>query len=360
MRKYFVSPGTNWDSTDWSLWPGGPNGYSPPGPDETAVFDSNSPSCTLDSTVNCAEWLMQDSYSNTILQQSLQIDISENADFFGGHFYGQGADINIGGNLTISDCNVWSTDKTLSVEGDLFYQEDPGDDEFLFVEEFILTADDASNKYITLSFPPADSSQVTLNILNGVPQRIGVDYNMSFMTLTWSGYTLEDDLAEDDVLRVMYSAEHTGFNHHFGDTVLKSNDNTCRGGGIELWDLDVFQDNSGYWSVETHTIVENDMYIEGYLKAGGDATVHIRGDLSCAPDFGIQGEGNRVFFVMDGTGEQKITVEEGSLLPSFGVNRSAPGIVTAWGISPLSIDGDFELIDGTFNTNRLDVNVGVV
>lgn len=361
MRKFFVStlPGT-WDSTEWSATSGGPPGLSAPGLDETAVFDLNSSKCLIDTTVSIADLLLQSNFESTLSQESYPITVSNDASMLGGHFLGGGANIHIGDDLTINRCNVISTDRTFEVEGDLYYREDPFDQENIYVEEITLSAADATNKNLSLAFPPTDASKVVLNILNGVPQRFGIDYVSYGITVDWSGLTLDGDLAQNDIVRVIYTAQETDFAHNGGLVTMKSNGNTLSGGGIRFHNLKVSQDGSSYFRVDSSSNIENSLYLEsGKFLEGSDATLKIQGDLTCASGFGVRGEGTGVFIVMDGSGTQKV-ISDNAILPSFGVDKTTSAHVMAWGTSPIRIDGNLEIVDGTFNTNNRDVEVGIV
>ena len=80
--------------------------------------------------------------------------------------------------------------------------------ELIVQDDFTLTAQDISNKYVTLTRTPVTSTEVALNIVEGGSQEYGVDYIVSGLQLIWNGYDLDGYLAENDQLRVVYSTEN--------------------------------------------------------------------------------------------------------------------------------------------------------
>lgn len=361
MRKYFVSaiPGT-WDSTEWSTTSGGLPGLTPPGSNETAIFDVNSSKCLINTAVSIANLVLDPDYESTLVQQSFPINISSDASMLGGHFLGEGSDIFVGKILMINRCNMISTNRTLTLGGNLCYQEDPLDEKNMFEEEVTLSAGDISNKSVSLAFPPSDASQVVFNVLNGVPQEFGVDYIAYGISVDWSGLTLDGYLEQDDIVRVTYNTEETGFAHNRGIVAMKSNDNVLSGGGIRFYDLKISEDGENYFRISTGSNIENSLYLEGgKFLTGSDATLHIQGNLMVGPGFGARGAGRKVFMVMDGSGNQNVTFASDAILPTFGVDKTTAGQVKAYGVGPIRIDGNLELIDGTFNTNGLHVELGL-
>lgn len=68
-----------------------------------------------------------------------------------------------------------------------------------------LTADEAVNNRLYLQTQPSNTDQVGLDILDGVPQQIGVDFTVSSNVLSWDMGDLKDLLEEGEILRIIYS-----------------------------------------------------------------------------------------------------------------------------------------------------------
>jgi len=74
------------------------------------------------------------------------------------------------------------------------------------VEEFILTAVDVLNKFVTLELQPCGSN-ITVSVRNGPPQGYNQDYVLSGKNVTWAGRGLEGVVIAGDELIVGY--EHS-------------------------------------------------------------------------------------------------------------------------------------------------------
>ena len=68
-----------------------------------------------------------------------------------------------------------------------------------------LTATEASSNRLYLRNQPANTNQVGLDVLDGVPQQIGVDFTVNDNILSWDMGELKDLLEPGDILRIMYS-----------------------------------------------------------------------------------------------------------------------------------------------------------
>jgi hypothetical protein len=74
----------------------------------------------------------------------------------------------------------------------------------LIIEDFVLTANDIINSYITLSKTPNIPEDTVLNVIHGVPQMYGEDYEVHTDLLTWKYKPLESTLIVGEELRVIY------------------------------------------------------------------------------------------------------------------------------------------------------------
>lgn len=73
------------------------------------------------------------------------------------------------------------------------------------VEYREITATEAANKALNLQATPANTQQVALDILEGVPQLIGLDFTVVGTTLDWSAGELSELLEAGDIVRILYS-----------------------------------------------------------------------------------------------------------------------------------------------------------
>lgn len=72
------------------------------------------------------------------------------------------------------------------------------------VEHRTITNTESINKELTLANVPPDPTLVTLDIINGTPQRYNDDYIVSGDRLIWNGYALDVTLEQGDKLRIIY------------------------------------------------------------------------------------------------------------------------------------------------------------
>jgi hypothetical protein len=90
-----------------------------------------------------------------------------------------------------------------------------------------------------------------------------------------------------------------------------------------------------------------------------DTTVYISQDVSCASTHNQWSSVNNSNLILDGIGQQNVYVEAGGIIPTLIVNKTDSTHVLCYGESPIIIKDDFLIQDGTFNTNGLDVQVGI-
>ena len=75
-----------------------------------------------------------------------------------------------------------------------------------YVNEFVLTSTDISNKYVTLSQMPDTPDKTILTVIGGPMQYYGNDYVvLSGGQLNWSGLFLDGVLASGDILIVQFN-----------------------------------------------------------------------------------------------------------------------------------------------------------
>lgn len=113
--------------------------------------------------------------------------------------------------------------------------------------------------------------------------------------------------------------------------------------------------------------VGESLYVENLLilKSGSvrhlttDGTVFVQGDTSCRSEYNQWTDFNNLSILMDGTQQQRVYNEVGSVLPTLYVDKNTNPQVICDGGSPLRIKGDFLIYDGTFNSNGLNIQVGI-
>jgi len=106
----------------------------------------------------------------------------------------------------------------------------------------------------------------------------------------------------------------------------------------------------------TNLKVENNLYLEqGILH---DSTIAVLGDIHCNPSFGSMSKSHDTQIYMDATRQQNI-ISVG-IIPKELINKPSNNQkVKVHGNSPLYINGDLIITDGTFNTNGVDLKIGV-
>lgn len=368
--RFFVSSSsTYWDSTSaWSLTSGGAGGASVPGPADIAYFDSGGAgTCVIDSPVDIAGLRLDSDYMGTI-RQSDAIEIGEeDASFCGGTFIGGSSSITINSSAHLCGTEFRSTSGTLEVVDSFVYEYDQSGSlipQQIVTEELTLSSQSIADKLVSLSYVPADETNVTLNIIGGAPQEYGSDYYVDGNDLIWAGLALDGKLSSGDKLRILY--ENSGdlypgyFSHRNGTLKLHYSSTLFSCGGIELYDLKL-QDGVGYREIDGSCFVMNDTeFYNGYLVEGSDSTMYFEGDMTCQSSFGDDETGSGIAFIFDGSNQQTLMNYTGAILPNIIVDKHTNYQLKAMGTGPIRIAGDLSILDGTFNTNGLSLEVGVL
>ncbi len=92
---------------------------------------------------------------------------------------------------------------------------------------------------------------------------------------------------------------------------------------------------------------------------GVGASINLKGDASCRSGYNQWNNFNNLTIYLDGTEQQQIKNEIGCIVPTLYVNKNVTEQVVCDGGSPLRVKGDFWVLDGTFNMNGLNVQVGL-
>lgn len=361
--RYWVSLLTdNWDSmSNWSVFSGGGGGASVPGLSDTAIFDSSGPgSCLIDTTVALESLLVETGYTGTISQGSYPISVSTDSSLRSCSFLGGNAPLSLN-NAYLHGMDFTSTSSVLTVAGGFYFKEDPPIPvpPQVVLDEFTLDSQNITDKYVVLSDQPLGST--ALNVVGGGAQNFGTDYTVSGFFLSWAGLALDGILEPGDILRAMYtdqgSVSGSSFFHNDGSALFKTSGNWTYMGGIRFNNLHI-QDDGGAIRIDSSCFVERSLFLEsGYIARDLDATVHVLRDMTCYEGFGQTGTGCQILF--DGTGRQSL-VYSGGLLPTIMVDKQVTDHIRCYGQSPVLIDGNLVIQDGTFNTNGLDLQVGEI
>lgn len=72
------------------------------------------------------------------------------------------------------------------------------------VEYRSLTASEALNESLELSYLPTDPNLVQLDAIGGTAQEYGFDYQVVSQTLSWAGLDLSGELVEGSKVRISY------------------------------------------------------------------------------------------------------------------------------------------------------------
>lgn len=96
----------------------------------------------------------------------------------------------------------------------------------------------------------------------------------------------------------------------------------------------------------------------GYLKSGLMCNLHLTGTLSTSNGFGSYDNKNDLQIIMDGSGVQNLNYG-GGIIPGLLIDKTYTNPVMCSGLSPIRINGDFNLQDGTFMLNGLDLRAGI-
>lgn len=117
-------------------------------------------------------------------------------------------------------------------------------------------------------------------------------------------------------------------------------------------DLVFFNDSGpGVCRLDITPSVAGISFSDGTLS--GTGTINCRGNAFIGSTFLFDDQ----TLVMDGTSNQILYNQYGCILPSLTIDTIAT--VTFDGTGPVLIGGNFNLVDGTVNTNGLDIQVGV-
>lgn len=361
-EKFYVANSPSpWDSSDyWSLSSGGLAGAPIPGPDDTAIFDASSSGCFLDTTVNVSSLLLKSGFQETLSQNNYSINIKSDACFSGGWFNGGTAPITID-TIVINNSRFVSTDATLRVDTQFDIRNPLPEYNSIISENITITAEDTTRKYIGLLYPPDNTSNIAVTF--GVPQTYGDDYYADGILLKWDGKDLDGTLAAGDTLNITYSVQSAGsYDHNRGTFTMPYSNNKLAGNGALFYNAALLQnaDNTRFVRIDGDSSVANKLILEPGFLRGNDSTLSVSGDLHIEEGFGVKGEGHQIEILMDGSRKQNIFNRKNTLLPSFGVDKTTSSHVYVLGSSPLLIDGNLSIYDGTFNTNGRDVKVGIV
>lgn len=121
-------------------------------------------------------------------------------------------------------------------------------------------------------------------------------------------------------------------------------------------------------------LVNQSVYIEDrvILKNGSarstssSAKIHIRKDLTCESDYNQWNSYNNLQLWFDGSAYQHLEYNAGGLIPNIYVDKTDTTRcvrdqyqVKCYGDSPIRIKDVFMIQDGTFNTNGLNIQVGI-
>jgi len=149
------------------------------------------------------------------------------------------------------------------------------------------------------------------------------------------------------------------FYHRNGKVIKKATDTVFQADNAHFYDLRIEMngDYTGYTLIKNEFFVDNALdLLSGYFK--GDGTAHVWGDATCTSFFGIAGSDNTALVLMDGSGYQNVHNYVGAVWPSFAVDKTTLGEVILSEESPMFLNGSLSIIDGTLNTNGIDLYVG--
>lgn len=159
------------------------------------------------------------------------------------------------------------------------------------------------------------------------------------------------------------------FNHNNGIVSLDSS-------GCTLDALDLHTETLQF---NTYGYVKKSLYTNklvlksGVVGYGSDATIHVVGDLYCAAEYDSWDPQNNLLLLFDGTPLQTIYNEPGCIISNITIDKTSPAldspvpfgdgrdgpVVICEGDSPLTIRNNFIIQDGTFNSNGVDIRVGI-
>jgi hypothetical protein len=71
-------------------------------------------------------------------------------------------------------------------------------------ENFTLTASEITSKQIILAETPSDTNSLRFKIIGGTEQYEGIDFEFNESTVSWDGYSLENEISEGDQIKINY------------------------------------------------------------------------------------------------------------------------------------------------------------
>ena len=164
----------------------------------------------------------------------------------------------------------------------------------------------------------------------------------------------------------LYSPTTGSFLHNNGLVSLDGTQANLDASGYSFHRL---QFNTHDGRLNSSSFVEDTLYPQsGYVSQGViGSEIHLLNDLSCGVNYNEQGEGNNLNLIFDGTDQQVLYNELGSILPTVIVEKTDSCVicgeesvyVTCEGDSPIVMRGNFLIRDGTFNLNNHDIQVGI-
>jgi hypothetical protein len=130
--------------------------------------------------------------------------------------------------------------------------------------------------------------------------------------------------------------------------------------GNHFHDLTIDNDSTpaGYRHIDSSAFIENKLTLSGgYLQHSQDGTLNAWGDIYCNQNFGKWSDDD-LQINMNSSGAQNIFTT-GGILPQLYVDKTTENQVKLFGVSPLYINGNLVIHDGTVNTNGLSLQVGL-
>lgn len=365
-ERYWVSSdASGFSSSNWSNESGGSSGASVPGEFDNVYFDGNGVGdCVFDTSVEVQNFNLQATYPGLIDQGINSLTIY-NATFSGGRFLGGSGPIYINGTFSLLGTDFTSTGNILYVSGDYsclsasyFYHNygrvysyntnkhfNPNDSTFYDLEFINPTGERSIVEVITESTPDtglyewAVTGPTSSNCIikySGVrnidvvafssPFSIGPDSNYSIgsiLPIRWNTldfyYIDENDNPQEDSVKLELLRDSTSV--------------------------------SGYQVLDSSFYVKRNLYlIEGNLIQGIDSTTYALGNVYCNSGY----DTSTIPLCFTGTEKQNL-FSNGGMLSTVYVNKPTSNQVRVYGSSPVYLNGDFFIFDGTFNTNGHDI-----
>jgi len=125
--------------------------------------------------------------------------------------------------------------------------------------------------------------------------------------------------------------------------------------------LSKLQLNASQARINRALTVEDQLHLQrgGCRKIQPDATVHLKGDLYSGSNYNQWSIFNDFPIEFDSTTKQTIFNQNGSVTPSVLVNKTVSDQVILEGRSPFVIKDELRIQDGTFNSNGINLQVGL-